>query len=321
MSKEKVEQTPVSKKINVGESIITGSVAGAVEVAVDHPLWTIKTRLQSRQPFTLQPRVLYRGIVPNAASMVPITATQVGMNGFFKQRMEKKKNKATASKDASDTCPVGNELAQHGATEEMVIENHNIPTPVQDFSNAFKAGAASAVIGSPTELGMTHQGKEAKGFLSTLQSLSGKYGYRTVMVGLPSCAIRDGIFSAFFQAVTPAVKDKMKPYVSNDYALSLGAGITAGVGATVFSHAFDTIKTHQQTADLSKRNSMWQAGRSIMRASGPIGFFKGIIPRGARVVSAVTIMSYTTEKMTDYFQNQNKKSEPNSEQNSDVPTP
>ena len=75
MSQSKEETSLQGKpKTTVAQSLITGSVAGAVEVLVDHPLWTIKTRLQNGEPFSLKPSVLYTGILANAASMVPITA-------------------------------------------------------------------------------------------------------------------------------------------------------------------------------------------------------------------------------------------------------
>src|SRR5437870_758977 len=81
------------QKVTVVQSVLIGSVAGAIEVLVNHPLWTIKTRMQRGFSFTFNPYLLYRGILPNAASMMPITAMQTGLdrcfqNAFFKDARE-----------------------------------------------------------------------------------------------------------------------------------------------------------------------------------------------------------------------------------------
>ena len=44
--------TKVQARVTVSQSIVIGSVAGATEVFVDHPLWSIKTRMQRGDPFT-----------------------------------------------------------------------------------------------------------------------------------------------------------------------------------------------------------------------------------------------------------------------------
>ena len=80
---ELLNQIPA--KTSVFQSFVIGSIAGMAEVALNHPLWTIKVRIQCGNSFTLNPRLLYRGILVNMASVVPGATLQVGLNRFFQK--------------------------------------------------------------------------------------------------------------------------------------------------------------------------------------------------------------------------------------------
>ena len=263
MSQSRQETPDQETKITVVKSVITGSIAGAAEVSVGHPLWSIKTRLQSNQPFTLNPTVLYRGILSNAASMMPITAIQVGLNR---------------------------------SVQQFIFKDQQTLADWQRVACAFVAGVGSSLVSCPTEMVMTYQGKAKCGFSAAYQYLM-KQGGVYFYTGLPATAMREGIFTAFFLAVTPIFKAKIHPYCSNEYVASLGAGMSAGVGATLASQGIDTIKTLQQAADASKSVSINDAIQRIYSTQGVHGFFKGGLARGTRVMSAVTIMGWVTEKL------------------------
>jgi solute carrier family 25 citrate transporter 1 len=63
----------------------------------------------------------------------------------------------------------------------------------------------------------------------------------------------------------------------------------------------DTIKTVQQTAALKQPLNFTEAVTKIYSAQGVQGFFKGSVPRGTRVMSAVTLMGWVNEKMETVF--------------------
>ena len=267
MSQSRQESpVPETKKPNIVQSVITGSIAGAAEVSVGHPLWSIKTRLQSEQPFTLNPAVLYRGILSNAASMMPITAIQVGLNRGI---------------------------------QTLVFKNEAL-SDWQRVASAFVAGVGSALVSCPTEMVMTYQGKAKCGFSAAYQYLK-QQGNAYFFIGLPATAMREGMFTAFFLAITPIIKVNILPYCSYDSAASLGAGMSAGVCATLASQGIDTIKTMQQAADIKKPVSVKDAIQKIYSTHGVHGFFKGGLARGTRVMSAVTIMGWVTEKLEAKF--------------------
>lgn len=258
-------ECPTQPGVTVAQSIVIGSVAGGTEVIVNHPLWSIKTRIQCGHPFTFNPSLWYSGIWLNMASMVPITALQVGLNRGIQQLFP----------DLSD---------------------------VQRITSAFVAGVGSSVVSCPTEMVMTHQGQIGGSFYTVGKQLVKLNGWYSLFAGLPGTAIRDGMFTVFFLAGTPMLKVKIQPYCTNNYFSSLAAGIAAGIGATLASQGVDTLKTIQQTANLSQPVGLQETAKKLYLTEGYYGFFKGLLPRGARVVSAVTIMALVSEKMEAVFQ-------------------
>ncbi len=72
------------------------------------------------------------------------------------------------------------------------------------------------------------------------------------------------------------------------------------------SQGADTLKTIQQSSnDFSRPVGLREATQKLYSKEGVYGFFKGGMVRGARVVSAVTIMGFVTEKMEDLFKERN----------------
>lgn len=256
----------IKRNLTVSESILSGSLIGAIEVLVNYPLWSIKVQIQNGDPFTLNPKMLYRGIVPNAFSMIPTTALQVGLDQGFQNYLFK------------DTATL--------STSQLT-------------GTAFLAGVGSSLISCPTEMIMLKQRHAKLSFVAATQSLIKQRGTISLYTGLTATALREGSFTSFFLVATPALKAKIKPYCNNDYGASLGAGFLSGVGATLMSQGVDTIKTRQQSA--TSASTFVQTAKQIYTSQGMPGFFKGTIPRGVRVMSAITLMGYVNEKMESIF--------------------
>lgn len=104
-------------------AVVVGAVSGATEVMVNHPLWVLKTRYQDPRvlradKLTANPRVLYRGLLPNMLSMMPITSLQVGVNYSLNQWLNNQLvNACTAGAvSASVSGPVEYLMSQQTAT-------------------------------------------------------------------------------------------------------------------------------------------------------------------------------------------------------------
>ncbi len=262
-------QLAKQKPATVMQSFITGSVAGAVEVGCNHPLWSLKTMVQRGEPFTLNPAVLYRGIYPNMASMVPISALQVGLNGYIQNVVLKK-----------DATQLSN---------------------VERLGSAFVAGVGSAFVSCPTEMIMTYQNKNGGGFYAGGTHLAKRAGLSCLYTALPATATREGMFTASYLAVKPVLKAYIQDFCPNEMVASIVSGIFAGIGGALISQPVDTMKSAQQAADPLKPLSFNEAVRKHYAAYGVNGFFTGGFWRGARVLSAVVIMGGVTETMETQF--------------------
>lgn len=67
------------------------------------------------------------------------------------------------------------------------------------------------------------------------------------------------------------------------------AGGFAGFCSTMANNPVDVIKTKLQGLDAHKYNGFMDCGRQIMKADGPLGFYKGVGPRCFRVVADVAL--------------------------------
>ncbi len=259
-------------------SIFSGGLAGASEVFFDHPFWTLKTRYQNdkipkNQKFTLDPRVLYRGFMPNIFSMVPITALQVGIS--------------------------------EGLSKLFHTPDVNPPSDLNALSYNAIGGGTSALVGGPTELAMAQQTKE-RGFFSTLKNIYTHHGFRGLAVGLPGTIMRDAKFTIGFGFLSPYIKNKLSPYL-DDNAAKVGGGIGAGLPVAILSQPWDTLRTIQQTQmQLVEKvtapiTPMWEIAKKTVQKEGIRGLYKGCEWRMARVASAVCIMSEVNERTKEYM--------------------
>ncbi|MFO1257841.1 MAG: MC/SLC25 family protein [Gammaproteobacteria bacterium] len=246
---------------------LSGGLGGALEVLVDHPLWTLKTRLQDpniprESKFTMNPRILYRGLGPNMASMMPITALQIGAAGGVKRAIAN----TNEDKEISELCTL--------------------------FSSAM-GGFVSATVSSPTELIMSRQ-TEHQGFYATMKDMIRREGARSLGKGFWGTANRDAIFTSAYLFGVPYIKNKLQPHLSEKGA-TLAGGVVAGTTGALLSQPFDALKTAQQVSHT--HTSMWRIAKEKVRQEGLRGLYKGGVPRTLRVISAVTLISSVDQKI------------------------
>lgn len=240
--------------------IMSGGVAGAMEVLVNHPFWTLKTRFQNKaipknQKMTFKPSVLYAGLRANVLSMAPITAIQVGGT-------EGLKNAMISNSEEGDISPAGNLAASS------------------------LAGGFSGLVSGPTELIMAKQTPE-RGFMATASDLVKNQGYRVLKTGMGGTAIREAVFTSGYMTGASSMSKYFTPYMSKERA-DLAGGVTAGVGAAIVSQPFDAIKTAQQTSGSTM--PMWRMMLDTLKNEGFSALYKGSIPRKLRVIVAIPLI-------------------------------
>ena len=151
---------------------------------------------------------------------------------------------------------------------------------------------------------MTSMKEDGPTFVPTAQALIKQGGAGRLYSGFVMTALRDGCFLVGFAALPGVLEPFLKEWVKHDvYANSLSK-VVSGVAAAVLSQAFDTIKTVQQIENTGMR--FVDAIKKPYVEQGVYGYFKGGLPRGVRVASAVCIMSTVTENMNTFFKQSNK---------------
>ncbi|GJM06508.1 MAG: hypothetical protein DHS20C10_02420 [marine bacterium B5-7] len=263
---ESTSYVDVQKKLTIQQSLLCGSIAGAIEANLSHPLWVLKTRAQQQKPLSLHPSIIYRGISSNVASMVPLTATQVGL---------------------------------HQLCQDLFFSHVTTPSTAQEAASAYLSGAGAALIACPTEMVMTHQGKQVGNGYAVAKELVKQGGWKTLWRGLPATALRDSPFTLSFLVAMPYMKKQIQPYCVGEADATAYAGISSGMISTLASQGFDTVKTLQQTA--SKPVSAYTLVKQIYQAQGVSGFFKGTVPRSLSVISGTIVLGGLTEKLTSYM--------------------
>ncbi len=286
----------------VVQKLVKGSLMGATEVAIDHPLWTIKTRLQSEKAqkldtitklkYAMHPKGLYQGVGINMLSMVPITGIQVAMA-------------LAASKAAARLIQVNpvHDVPEQGDKNQV---NNKLRKQLLDVTSAFVGGAAAATVATPAELVMTQMSTKMISARAALAYIVPNYGRWILWTGYGCTAIRDGIFTIGFLAAPGIVENAISSNLGENSKVKKAAAPIAGAMAAVASHAFDTIKTKQQEMLGNRKLSAYAATKEIVMKNGVFALFRGCVPRAARVVSAVTIMSAVDHEVEKRLQQRKK---------------
>ena len=233
------------------------------------PLNYAKNMTQIKQPISLNPMVMYRGVSANALNMGSCTMIQFAVGGFLKKMV------------------LGNERDRNLTLSEEII-------------CGIGAGTASAFIGSPLELVMIQQQKNGLPLPKTMQRIIENPW--NVGRGWVGCAVREALWTCGYLSIPPVVRRELMQqfptyFPSNDLA-RIPAALLGGLFACYLTHPFDTCKTCMQ-GDIERTTygTLTQTARTIWNTSGLGGFFRGVSFRYGRMASAVFIMDLMQEKV------------------------
>lgn len=244
------------------QSVLMGSLMGATESIVNHPLWTMKTRQQAGLPFTLHPREIYRGLLVSSASSIPLDILQVTISRVFFERV----------------------LPQDSNTSD------------RKFLAGFIGGYCSSVVSCPAETIMVQQQLFKTSFIQACKDIFIKKGARHFFIGFTPTSIRDGFFYCGVFGGVPALKDICeKRKITGWYAMGL-SGFCTGLVTAILSHPFDVIKIRAQSSD-----SSFSMRASIVKLHKERALFQGLNWRISRVSSAVFILGNLNSYLENYY--------------------
>lgn len=243
------------------QSFAVGGIAGALDAAINHPLWTTKMRMQMNAQLSFNPQILYQGVSMRIASKIPITAIQVGV----------------------DTL-----LYPHLSTYDTLSpEAHR-------YISAFSAGACSALVYTPLEMAITQMEQKQASPIETLSTLAKTRGMLSIYTGFFLAAIREGGFALSFLAAYPALKTQFsaqRKEAQSEKISTLLAGVSAGALTAFFTHPADTARAAMQQSE--KPKSILKTTQDLYQNHGVMGFFKGVTPRMGLVTSSIVFINET----------------------------
>lgn len=254
---------PDKNYTSIDKSFAMGFIMGSVEAVVSHPLWALKTRVQAKMDFTLNPRILYRGLGVHVTTSLPLDIIQVVVSRIAFERL----------------LP------------------SNIGESKRRLVAGFLGGAASALICCPADLIMTLQ-QDGTGFKKIALQIYKQKDYRYLALGLSPTILREGIFCAgVLGGVSILAKECEKRKLSEGTTVIL-SGVGAGTITTILSHPADVVKTRMQAFRLH----LGQAIQEIYSKEGLQGFTTpGLGWRMARVSSAVLILGNLNRYLEKWF--------------------
>ncbi len=234
------------------------------------PLITFKICVQDSRALPRSIAGWYRGVFANAASLAPITAAQVAVNG---------------------------------AIERVITNGERGMSDAEQIGCAMAAGAVSSALYSPVDLTVIQQQKMGLGPGGTVAAVVKQGGLAKMWRGTVSCAARESIYTAGYLGLGPVLTNKIKEAQPNlgDFASSVLGASLAGTFAAGLTHPIDTSKTLMQS-DLSgsKFTSATHALSETYKTGGIRALYKGGFARTVRICGAFFIVGNIREYAVNY---------------------
>ncbi|CAM9267509.1 unnamed protein product [Phaeothamnion confervicola] len=270
------------KNANPVVTLTAGCIAGGIEATVVWPMEYIKTQLQLQASSLEVPKYtgvfsgirytvqttgflsLYRGLAPTLLGSMPKAGIRFGGNAYFKDLLKDKDGKLTSGKQ---------------------------------FAAGAGAGAIEAVVAvAPIETVKTKCIQANMPFVKGLKHILATEGIRGVYQGVTATILKQASnqglrfmwFNEYKRIMSKDGKETLNP-IQN-----LLGGMSAGCFSTLGNNPFDVVKTKMQGVDGNKYGGTAGCAAHIWKSEGLKGFYRGLVPRLARVVpgQGVIFMSY-----------------------------
>lgn len=306
------KQTDIQNRNSFKQSVVIGGLAGGIDASLTHPFMTLKTLWQVGTPLKLNQyyssgqnfanklektkklvELLFRGVNANVTGMSVITAVRISI--------------------------------YDGIINYAFKTNH--PTFYQHTISSSLAGALSALLTAPMELGvslqqMTDFDKRPKNLIQIYSNIFRTHGIKQGLTGLTCVALRDSFVTSGVLTFSPQLKIILiKNSNMNENFASILSGSLMGVFCAILTHPLDTTKVEQgrilnsnvknmsKIAKLGFWNNLNQKSdydvlpvvKKIYQTSGVRGFYRGLWWRVARVAPHVGIVSVAAEKLTEFW--------------------
>lgn len=250
-----VDSSAVLAKLSPAENTALGLATGMIDVSTTQWMLYCKNASQQRIPLTLDPRVLYRGVLMSMTNMAVLSGLQFPLTGMVTRVMTR------------------GEVRRLSDTEQI--------------GAGFIGGVLSGLACAPMELVMIQQQRFGTSLLGTPAKVVGEAGFSGLFGrGLLMSCGREGVFTAGMLGLGPTFKRiASEQYACSPQVSAMVGALAGGIITATISHPMDTIKTCQQ-GDVSGKEyrGVVHTARTLLKQAGAARFFSGWSWRTGRMV-------------------------------------
>jgi len=264
----------MSKDLTNIQNTLLGCTAAFIEGIILQPTIYWKNARAIGLPFTINPKVVYRGTVASLFNEIQMMGLQFGFTGFYEKKLSQ--NSFSSKYDA-----------------------HAI-----EILSSTLGGVNAAFFASPVELVMIQQqingGNAVKSFINIIKQ--GK-----IFRGLFPTIWRDSIYVTSMLGLTPLLQN----YLIQEEKFSVStagfyASLAGGIAAALPSHPFDLVKTVMQAENLNdsrttKMANMTQTALKLWREGGLRRVYLGASWRTFNITATIYIANECRVRMTPFF--------------------
>jgi solute carrier family 25 citrate transporter 1 len=274
---------------------LSGSIAGAIEAIATWPTEFIKTQLQLQAKskastsgykyknsfdcarYTVKNEGilgLYRGLSPVLIGSMPKAAIRFGGYTYFSNALKNEQGKLSSMR----TLAAG---LMAGASEAILIV-----TPMETLKVRLIDGNKGLLKGTMDIVRAEGLGGIYKGVTPTVLKQSSNQGIRFMSYG------------EIMKLIKGNDPDRdAKPWES------LIGGMSAGCLSVIGNNPIDVIKTRMQGIDANKYKSTMDCFLKTLTNDGPLGFYKGALPRMGRVLPGQGLIFMSFETIQSFISN------------------
>jgi hypothetical protein len=263
----------MSQELTEVQNTELGVLAAFIEGVLLQPTLYWKNARAMQLPFTLNPKIIYRGTAASIFNEMQMMGLQFGITGFFQKL--------------------------------FVGDSGRKMSSGQTVCAAVLGGVISANAASPVELIMVQQQRHGGSFFGTPMRIARAHGWGMdgIFRGLLPTMVRDSIYVVGMLALTPLVQDVlMEKHGQSQSSASLVASVVGGVFGAVVSQPFDVLKTCMQgDVEQATYGGLMPAARKVWSEGGIKRIFNGCFWRTANIVGTVYIANECKNRLPPYM--------------------
>eukprot|EP00047_Mylnosiga_fluctuans_P006082 m.244733 g.244733 ORF g.244733 m.244733 type:complete len:279 (-) comp14505_c0_seq1:187-1023(-) len=259
------------QKLSKIENAAVGTVSGTIEVCILQPMLYWKNASQQKLPFTLSPKLLYRGLGASVANMAILTGVQFPLTGLVTNIITKGEQRRLTN-------------------TEMVAA-------------AFIGGSFSGLVCGPMEVIMIQQQRFGMSIVQTPLTLYRKFGISFLGRAVSMACGREAFFTAGCLGVAPVLTRELRERygVSESTAKIIGP-IGAGIIASTLSHPLDTFKTCMQgDIEGAHYRGVVHTARTLLAEGGLSRLFLGYGWRTGRMMGSFFVLNECKHLLSPIF--------------------